>query len=143
MGAWNETSHDHSAPDTASGTNITLTTAEVPFFHFLGKSRFEFYSNDTTVLGVKNVEQLRKKQKPSEAESGKPKLDWGVDLGYSEFDAGEHRFDIFNFNYDTSTDSAWRKEIVLEAEHEADLGQYGSVSAEGSITCKNCYMYAG
>jgi hypothetical protein len=112
---------------------MTLSTADAPFFLFLGRAKFEFFSNDTTVLGVDKEEALRHRPKQTDGE------DHGDDVRYKEFPFGEQTFSLFNYNYNTYTDRAAVEEVVLlEGEYEKD-----GLELSGSIKCKNCYMYAG
>ncbi len=129
---WNSTSHDHLKPAATSDTTMTLSTADAPFFLFLGQAKFEFFSNDTTVLGVDSAESMR--SKPAQADG-----EGHDDVRYKEFPFGERSFSLFNFNYNSYTDSAQQEEIVFfEDEIEKD-----GFTLSGTMKCKDCYMYAG
>jgi hypothetical protein len=126
VNGWNASLSDHSRIRPSTNTSLVLATADVPFFTFLGKAKFSFFSNDTTVLGVVNEQDVRKAaQRPSaEAEAE------DVHLDYKEF-GGEMTFSLFNYNYDTSTRAASNPRIHLMRE------------GFGAAICEECYMYAG
>ncbi len=126
---WNATSHDDSKPAPISDTTMELSTGDAPFFAFLGKARFEFYSNDTKVLGVSPAEENRRRKHTT---SSKATDEEGVtELSYQDFPFGEKSFSLFNFNYDTSTGSAKQSSITMLQR------------TYGTLSCEDCYMYAG
>ena len=126
MGSWNASSHDQSPPPTNSDTSIALVTADIPFFAFLGKAKFEFYSNYTRVLGAMHGDSARRDLK----EHAKAD-DRDVHLDYKQFPVAEKTFSLFNYNYNSNTGSASQASIVL------------TQSGASSLSCKDCYMYAG
>ncbi len=94
-----------------------MQTADVPFFYFLGKAKFSFFSNSSAVLGATGAPVMRKDSKNGEKLSPR----------FEEFSAG----DLFNFNYNTRTGSAAQPEITV-----TQLGP-------ASIKCQDCYFHAG
>jgi hypothetical protein len=106
--------------------SVTLSTADAPFFSFLGKSKFGFFSNDSVVLGASHTQTARKEAKASAQNDG----DRGVHLNFKEFPMGERMFTVSE-NYNSNTRSALNENIVL------------TQSAANRLTCKDCYVYAG
>jgi hypothetical protein len=119
---------DYSKAEADSKTSMTLSTAEAPLFSFLGKSRFEFYSNDTAVLGSHHRTVAAPSQRSeSSAHAGG---DRDARLGYDASMAPEQKFSIFSYNYDPDTNKAVDDIVLLQ-------------SGASTITCKDCYLYAG
>jgi hypothetical protein len=125
VGGWNATNHDHSKLEKDTETSVKLSTADAPFFSFLGKSKFEFYSNDTAVLGLDRTETARKHSKSSAHGD-----EHDVHLDYKEFVVPEQKISLFNYNYDPNSDKAVDDIVLLQA-------------GASSIRCKECYLYAG
>ncbi len=98
-------------------TSMTLSTAEAPLFSFLGKSRFEFYSNDTAVLSLHRTEKTAPLQRSESSAHG-------------DAHRLSDKFSIFSYNYNTDTNKAVDDIVLLQ-------------SGASSITCKDCYLYAG
>jgi hypothetical protein len=109
-----------------SNTSMKITATDVPFFYFLGKAKFSFYSNDTLIVGTQSEHSARADSKASASSDGDD-----VHLDYKEFPFGEQRINLLNFNYDTSTGRA--KDPVIEI----------SKDSSSTFTCVECYMYGG
>jgi hypothetical protein len=123
---------------------MIITTADMPFYHFLGTAMFSFFSNDSAVVGSRRALELLKRQ--GKSAGGKEekvqerfvdylfgKWDWDNDntAQAGKFDAGEFKFDLFNYNYDRDNDRAQQSRIPLLS------------GSAGSIYCEECYVYAG
>jgi hypothetical protein len=123
---WNATSRDNSRPAITSGTSMTFTTADAPFFSFMGKVKFEFFSNDTTVLGLQDPQEIRRDPKSAHKDDGQ-----AVHLDTEQFQMPDVTLNLFNYNYNTNTGTASQSSITLM--------QTGPIS----LKCKECYLYAG
>jgi hypothetical protein len=105
---------------------MRISATDVPFFYFLGKAQFSFYSNDTHIVGTKSEHSARANSKASAKSYGDD-----VHLDYQEFPFGEQRINLINFNYDMNTGRAVDPAIEL------------SKDSYGNFTCEECYMYGG
>ncbi len=126
---WKAAAHDDSRVEGDPKTSLTLSTAEAPLFSFLGKSRFEFYSNDTVVLGLQRTEAAASQHSKSSTHGSGGGRD-AHPLGYKAPEAPDHKFSIFKYNYDADTNKAVDDIVLLQ-------------SGASSITCKDCYLYGG
>jgi len=103
----------------AHALTITIPTATASPFSFLGRTRFEFFSNSTAALSTDSKAEIKRR-----AEQGKFPSD-GSTYGLGE------AIDLINYNFDTATGKAATAEIVI------------AETTNAKVSCKECFFYVG